>query len=570
MSRATATPPDLTAAADVAGAALRATDPDLASAFRDHLPRAAGAVTRRLVGALGREGLIDATRIRGDRHAFGRVEPAPDAFDGDDPAAVLWRLAGTDPGAAAVAIELADAAVNLAIAYARQPGASAALTEPALDPDERSATLEKLATEGHNLHPCARTRLGWTVPDLLAYDLEASSVGVGFVAVRRDVHIGDDLGFVLGDVVGRLLDGPAGPDPRAYALIPVHAWQAERIRHGRYADLVSSGVLVPVAGVIDATPTAALRTLLLSGTDPGPRYLKLSLDIQVTSTRRTISVASTRNGPLLSALLGRVLPDGPGGSRVLLMAETAGSACRLPGGRERELSAIVRTGLTGRLGPGEVPVPGAALYATDPSTGGPVVAGVVDRFADTRRLADRSAAALAFVDEYAALLLPPVLALATVHGIGLEAHLQNCVPTFVAGVPHRLALRDLAGLRVHPPRLVESLALWPGSVIVTDDVDTLLAKVAYTALQANLGEVVRQLVRSHALDEPAAWARVRQRVDEVYEGLRRDSRWATRAAYDHAFLTSPEVPHKALLRMRLAAGRGASGDIYVRVENPLR
>jgi siderophore synthetase component len=157
-----------------------------------------------------------------------------------------------------------------------------------------------------------------------------------------------------------------------------------------------------------------------------------------------------------------------------------------------------------------------------------------------------------------------------VHGIGLEAHLQNCVPTFVAGVPHRLALRDLAGLRVHPPRLVQPLALWPGSVIVTDDVDTLLAKVAYTALQANLGEVVRQLVRSHDLDEPAAWACVRRRVDEVYEGLRRDRRWATRAAYDHAFLTAPEVPHKALLRMRLAAGRGASGDIYVRVENPLR
>jgi siderophore synthetase component len=302
----------------------------------------------------------------------------------------------------------------------------------------------------------------------------------------------------------------------------------------------------------------------------GPRYLKLSLDIQVTSTRRTISIASTRNGPVLSRLLDRLLAEGPGGHRVLLMAETAGAATRLPGGRDRELSAIARTGLTGRLEPGELAVPGAALYAPAPSTGEPFVAALVDRYAATRALADRPAAALGFLDEYAGLLLPPVLALAARHGIGLEAHLQNCVPTFVGGVPHRLAVRDLAGLRVYAPRLARPITLWPGSVIIAEDVDTMLAKVAYTALQAHLGELVVRLVGSHGLDEPAAWARLRERVDAVYDGLRADPATAARAAYDHAFLTAATVPHKALLRMRLAAGRGRGGDEYVRVENPLR
>ena len=61
--------------------------------------------------------------------------------------------------------------------------------------------------------------------------------------------------------------------------------------------------------------------------------------------------------------------------------------------------------------------------------------------------------ALGWLEAYARLLLPPVLGLATRHGIGLEAHLQNCVPTFVEGRPHRLALRDLAGMRLYPGRL---------------------------------------------------------------------------------------------------------------------
>ena len=36
---------------------------------------------------------------------------------------------------------------------------------------------------------------------------------------------------------------------------------------------------------------------------------------------------------------------------------------------------------------------------------------------------------------------------------GLEAHLQNSLPTFRGGRPHRIAFRDFAGLRLHLPRL---------------------------------------------------------------------------------------------------------------------
>jgi siderophore synthetase component len=152
----------------------------------------------------------------------------------------------------------------------------------------------------------------------------------------------------------------------------------------------------------------------------------------------------------------------------------------------------------------------------------------------------------------------------------LEAHLQNCLPTFVAGVPHRMVWRDFAGLRLHRPRLAAAgLAppLWPGSVTVTGDLTAVRAKVGYSALQAHLGELVLRLTGSHGLAEAAAWRAVRQVVDETYEPLRadRDRRVAAAAVADHAALTARRVPHKALVRMRLAG----SGDVHVAVRNPL-
>jgi siderophore synthetase component len=263
----------------------------------------------------------------------------------------------------------------------------------------------------------------------------------------------------------------------------------------------------------------------------------------------------------------------PAGSAVVAPGERRDSGVRQPTPRERDLAAIVRSGLSGWVGSDEVAIPGGALPARDPLTGATVVAGLVDRYARARGVPGRADAALGFVAEYVRLLLPPVLRLATRYGIGLEAHLQNCIPTFVEGRPHRLAIRDLAGLRVHAPRLAESLPtparLWPGSVTVTDDLGIMRSKVAYTALQAHLGEVILRLLESHGLDEAAAWACVRSIVDEVFADLATLPGLLQRARADHAFLTAPVVPHKALLRMRLRAAAGRPGDEYTAVANPL-
>jgi D-ornithine---citrate ligase len=521
-----------------AAASLAVHAPQLTDAFARHLPAAADIVGRRLRGALVREGLVPAGP--GDRvHAFHRVEY--DSAGADDPAELLpAQLTGNASGFAA---ELRNAVVNLAIAMARS-------TDPAnragSDPDEQAIAGERLAVAGHNLHPCGRTRLGWDTSDVLAHDLEAGHTRLGFVAVRDELHLGDDVGAAL------RLAYPQLPEPEpGYRLQPVHAWQRDTVLPARYGDLLRAGDLRILPDELDAVPTAALRTLLLpAAADGSRRYVKVSLDIQVTSTRRSISIASTRNGPVLSALLHRLVAEDPHADRLLLMAETAGAA--VPVGSGRDLAAIVRDGLTGRLRPGERAVPGGALPF--------VAAGLVSAYAATTVRRDDAGAAGSFLDAYARLVLPPLLRLA-LRGVALEAHLQNCLPIFVGGVPSRLAVRDFAGLRLHPGRLAAAgheVTLWPGSVVGTGDTAVLRAKLGYTMFQAHLGELIIRLGESHGLDEDAAWRSVRAVVDETYDG-------SPAARADHAAFTAPSVPHKALVRMRLAGG----GDEYFPVRNPL-
>ncbi|GAA0807412.1 IucA/IucC family protein [Spirilliplanes yamanashiensis] len=512
-----------------ARAGLARLRPDLVDAYTDALPEAARIVGARLAGALAREGVAQA---RGTRHAFGRVE-VTDPGTGD-PATLL-------PAAfAALRPELDDAVVNLAVALARGPAPTTGD-----DPDDTALRAERLALTGHNLHPCGRTRLGWDLADVLAHDVEAGHTRIGFVAVRAAAATGDDLGAQLA-AAGH----PVPAAPPGYRAQPVHAWQRDHVLPRRHAALFADGTLRPLDGHLTAAPTAALRTLLLPATGAGRHYLKVSLDIQVTSTRRGISVASTRNGPAVTALLHELLAAEPG---VLLLDETGGAA--VDAGTGRDVSALLRVGLTGRVPAGETAVPGGALPATDPATGRPLVAGLVDAY---------GRGPLAWLDAYARMLLPPLLRLAA-RGVAFEAHLQNCVPTFTGGAPRRLALRDFAGLRLHLPRLAAAghpIRLWPGSVVGTDRHDVLIAKLGYTALQAHLGELVVRLAESCGLDEHAAWRAVRAVVDETCD----DTRAALPgAAADHAALTAPTVAHKALVTMRVTG----VGDRYVPVANPL-
>ncbi|MGH8876589.1 MAG: IucA/IucC family protein [Stackebrandtia sp.] len=483
----------------------------------------------------------------------------------DDPVGLLRLLVPDAPGH--LAAELRDAVTGLTTALPRhrdlnqsirdtasRHGASTTVelveTLTAREPGFLPCRFfEPLAVEGHHLHPCARTRLGWDEADRRSYDLEAPRpIAMRFVAARRDIIAsapdgqGRDLGTRLAERYPFLREH-LDPDS---VLIPVHPWQHHSIRSGGLRHLFGAGLLRDLPARMDTAPTASIRTLVAAD----GAYLKCSLSIHITSTLRGISPATVHNGPVLSRLLSAIIPADPDlAPRIAVLPEPAGAS--LPDGHPaaRQLSCLLRVSLSEVTQPGELPIPATALAAISPVTGSSIAAELV---AATGRPPDD------FLHRYTRLLAGVTIRLADRYGIAAEAHLQNCVPTFTSGEPRRIIIRDLGGARILPGRLADAghrPDLHPRSVITTTDADTVRAKVAYTVFQNHLAAVIDALSRDCALPQATAWRIVADTLDTI-----------DMSTPDRDFYTAATVPHKALLSMRLRAG---TGDVHVPVLNPL-
>lgn len=471
--------------------------------------------------------------------AFNQLA-ADDTGTDEDPVKTLETILGTAVPEH-LAAELASARTGLA--YARTRAAArgrhlAALAAragaPTLahlvaactrDADGTARLLETLATDGHQLHPCARTRLGWTGTDRERYDLETPRpIGVRLIADRARVLSRSGADFRTHP----MLAGLDLPDP----VLPVHPWQLEHRILPRYGDLFRTGRLAVLEATVPAWPTAAIRTL--AGHD-APGYLKLALGIHITSTRRDISPTTARLAPVLSEHL-RALTTGPAHA---FISDTAGAW--LEG--ERDLTAIARSPLHEAAPPGTVCVPATALAATSPVTGASLAAEYADWSGDPQ----------AWLRDYAALFTRPVLAKAAI-GIGLEAHLQNSLVAMRGPVPVAPVSRDLGGARLHTPSLPFPLVLPPGSPVNATGMDQVRSKVAYTLFQNHLAALAAVLERDCGIDTAAFWAD----LADLVAGL--DLPAADRDAY-----LAPEMPTKALLTMRLHPGR----EIETPVDNPL-
>jgi siderophore synthetase component len=513
------------------------------------------------------------------------------------------------PGWRSFGAELADTVANLALAYARSEEHGLALRQVAIEldapdtvglaqrlvaretPEDPMVFFERLNTEGHNLHPCGRGRLGMQPADLLRHDLESqTSTELILVAIRRERvesapdDRGRDVGELLWDEYPQLdtairehfrLDRL---DPAGYVFVPVHPWQLERVVHPLLADEIAARTVVPVPSArLAGVPTSSVRTLLTERSPAGRRLqVKTALDTLITSARRSISAHTTNNGPVYSRLLRQIIDREPALiDRVVLLDELAGASYRPlahdpdADRRSRALSALVRRDMSAYLRPEELPVPSCALPARAPVTESSLLVELVTRYAATRGEPDLRVAGLRFAEEYAALLLPVSMILMTKYGVAVEAHLQNCIFTFVDAVPTRLVLRDWGGMRIFAPRLRRHglpLDPRPGAVTVTDDIQVMRAKVLYTVLSNHLGEIIAHVVTRCGVDPVAAWRCVKVLLDGLLTGLDADPALREDVAADRAILFGSTLPLKALARMRLDP---AGGDQYAQVRNPL-
>ena len=466
------------------------------------------------------------------------------------------------------------------------------LTGRSLDPH---LLFDRLCTEGHNLHPWGRSRRGLSPASTFRYAPDcAGDARLALVAVRGD-HLhestddrGRDIGAVLfdhfpefGAQARRALAEalPERSDVDDYRFVPVHAWQARHKVLTGYAEEISSGVVVVLAEPqLPATPTVSLRTVV---TEPGRHgrrlVVKTALDVLITTSRRSISPATTDNGPRISRVLDRIAAQDPLlRDRARVVREVAGTCWQPPGSagsdewRRRNLSALCREDPSEHAADDELAITGCALYAPSPVTGRAVLGDLVDSYRRAHEL-DPRRAAREVLEQYADLLLTTALTLLVTCGIGLEAHLQNTLVVWRDGRPVRLLLRDFAGIRVHGPRfraLGTGYRPHPESIVVVDDVDTARNRAYYSAVQANLAEIIRTSCVEFGLAELDCWRIVRERADGVFAELaRRDGETAKRAEADREALGRRVLQQKAFVRTRLEPATARADQ---QVPNPLR
>ncbi|MET9265372.1 IucA/IucC family protein [Amycolatopsis sp. NPDC004079] len=473
--------------------------------------------------------------------------------------------------------DLVDSARNLALSRAcvrrglplHRLAEQRAASDLTLDLDAASA-------EGHTIHLCPRVRRGFTPADSLAYCPEsADTVGLSFVAVRKDSvrstpdPSGASVGTIVADhfpaIAARAIDGLAarGHAPAEYELIPVHPWQMRSRLAAEYHEELVAGSIVPLPEAqLACRPTVSVRTLVTAAPGRHGRRLtvKTSLDVQLTSRRRTISPATTDNGPRMSCLLQRLLADDPATrGRVICVPELAGIAFSSPAGkgapeRERGLSALLRSDPADYAMPGEIVLSACALRGASQPDGT-----VLAELAQERPHE--------FFEQYVELMLTAGLPLLWRYGIGLEAHLQNTLLVVRDGLPVRVLVRDFGGIRVNPRRMHEAgldFAPHPDSITFTDDIDYVRRKVSYALLQANIAQVVTMFAATWNLPGEQLWATVRTKMTDLLAGL--PENLLARASADVAFLRTSHLPQKAFGLMRLLA---ADHDIYLPQANPL-
>jgi hypothetical protein len=149
-------------------------------------------------------------------------------------------------------------------------------------------------------------------------------------------------------------------------------------------------------------------------------------------------------------------------------------------------------------------------------------------------------------------LIPPLLK----NGVAFEAHAQNVLARFdvVTKELRGFVIRDLGGLRIHPPTLRESTGVdfqfLSGHVVATKDLGEIFSKFYHTFVHNHVQRLVRLLGMHH---NGSGWSILRKHMSEVIP--KEHQVW--KVWMDPA---SKTIESKSLIRMRM---HGSYRDVSV-------
>nr|WP_279326065.1 IucA/IucC family protein [Bacillus sp. FJAT-47783] len=446
------------------------------------------------------------------------------------------------------------------------------------------AFFEQLIVHGHTLHPCTKTKLGFSKEEVVRYSPECGGEpSISFVAVKRDsTHVTSIEGERFSDLVYQefphlqalvrkeLLEKGLIPDD--YEIIPVHPWQLEHTLPTMYEEPIKKGELVILSEKRETYALASLRTLLAKKSGRQALFhIKTAINVQATSAIRTVSPPSTIHGPKLSTLFTTILQKEKAVAKKLsLLKEYSGIHYRSKGETDekayelgKNLAAIIRQNPEELVSfeSQEMAIPAVSLISDSPFSNKPVLLDVLNTFKKEHEIASDKEAVITFMKEYVALCFSTLIPFMTKYGVSFEAHLQNSIPVFQHGKPVRLIIRDYGGIKLYNKRLEKqglSIELEKGSHLKATELDELYETFSHAVIQNHLGELIICLVKHLPIKEQELWEIVQMEWMNTFDHLKQPQ--------DQEMIRKPFISLKSLVKMRLY---NSIENEFVAVNNPL-
>lgn len=482
-------------------------------------------------------------------------------------------LAGKGPAARPISVEtlLARLSGGDAVFQARVLDSLAAIRRappaPALAERWNFAEGEQALKAGHSHHPNPRSRDGMSEADAARY---APELGGRFrlLWLRVDPEVVAAPPETL-PLLERLAEADGAPPmDLPGARIPWHPWQAEQLRqHPTVAAQIAAGRLVPLGpGGGLWTATSSMRTL---HNWSAPFMLKVSLNLRLTNSIRTLSGREVARGLQVSALLGSALGAELRAAfpSLRFLGEPGFATLRDDaGGMLADAIVVLRDNpFRDERQPG--PVMLASLCEAPPAGPSPLGA-LIGRLAgggDTETIACR------WFAQFLDVAILPLLEIRARYGLLFGAHQQNLLLDLERGWPAQAWVRDAQGtghIADFHDRLTEACpSLGEGTEnVVTAALGDELA--SYYIVVNSVLNTLATLVLDGLAAEGALLGLWRERLERARAATPGDPR-----LYDR-LLTAPTLTCKANFATSLSgvneADGGAEGQLatFLTIPNP--
>eukprot|EP01132_Coremiostelium_polycephalum_P003775 gene3775-4699_t len=479
------------------------------------------------------------------------------------------------------------------------------------DPSFQVSTFyEQIHLLGHYFHPLAKLRKGFSIRETIKYCPEFSNqIDLQYIAVDKSLvgysilkdstyldhhNIKDPNQFIFSifpsikdSIVNHFIKNNL--DINQYSILFVHPFQKSQIVPKLYSDLLNQNkiIILPDSISVPSQALVSMRTLSVYNTTNNNLYphIKLSLNVVLTSSIRTISSQSAHNSTRISKIILDIAQREKEQfqEKVEFLPEIFSTWFN--GSNDLNQDKINLKSLTNiwRFNPNNYcsinqhTIICCSLFSVSPITNQTIIMELIGKMKLHLQL-DICTISKKWFNQYIEMLLTAGIIFFSRYGIAFELHLQNTllVVNCLTGEPIKLLIKDWAGIRIFPPRLKRQgydFDYLPGSVTIKNDISDCYPKIFHSLFICHISEVINTISENVIqIKESELWDIVYEICSNTFQSLKKqtvfDPELVEQVCCDEkVFLESPLTRGKSLTKMRLYSNN--QSEIFFNVKNPL-